>query len=76
MLDSSEKAYCQALVSLKHKDYRAASDHFDTAAPHFKDNREFVLLRETTRLLLAVKAKRESLDGTDTLENQETLSHG
>ncbi len=76
MLNSCEKAYCEALLALKHKDYRAASDHFDTAAPHFKDNQEFDLLRETTKLFLAVKAKRENLDGEEKIEIEETFSHG
>lgn len=76
MLNSSEKAYCEALLALKNKDYRAASDHFDTAAPHFRDNREFNLLSETTKLLLAVKAERESLDSKDKIEIEEVFSYG
>jgi len=76
MLDHAEKAYCLALLALKDKDYPAAFDHFDGAAPHFKDNREFNLLRQTTELLLAVKKERTKLDGDDMIELEEVLPYG
>jgi hypothetical protein len=76
MLDQVEKAYYLALLALKDKDYPAASDHFDRAAPHFKDNREFNLLKQTTELLLAVKEERTMLDGEDTIELEEVLPYG
>jgi len=76
MLNQSEKSYCEALLALKHKDYRVAADHFDAAALHFKDNREFNLLKETTNLLLAVKAKRQKLDSKDKIEIEEVFSYG
>ena len=74
MLNSSEKAYCQALLALKGREYQMASSHFDAAAPYFKDNREFNLLRETTGLLLAVKAEWERLNDRDTIEIEEVFS--
>ncbi len=76
MLDQVEKAYCLALLALRDKDYPAASDHFNKAAPHFKDNAEFNLLRQTTDLLLAVKKERTKLDSEDTIEIEEMLSYG
>jgi len=76
MLNQSEKAYCEALLDLKHKDYRAAAEHFDAAVLNFKDNREFNLLRETTNLLLAVKAERQGLDSKDKIEIEEVFSYG
>ena len=57
MLNQSEKAYCQALLALRNKDYRAAVEFFDRAAPYFTENKEFNLLRETNRLLVAVKER-------------------
>ncbi len=76
MLDQAEKAYYLALLALKDKDYPAASDHFNRAAPHFKGNREFNLLRQTTELLLAVKKERTKLDGDDMIELEEVLPYG
>ena len=76
MLDQAEKAYCLALLALKDNDYPAASDHFDRAALHFKDNREFNLLRQTTELLLAVKKERTKLNGDDMIELEEVLPYG
>ena len=76
MLDRAEKAYCLALLALKDKDYPAASDHFDRAAPRFKDNREFNLLRQSTELLLAVKKERVKLHAEDTIEREEVLPYG
>ncbi|MFQ6008459.1 MAG: hypothetical protein ACE5K8_05840 [Candidatus Zixiibacteriota bacterium] len=76
MLNSSEKAYCEALLALQRKDYQAASVHFDTAAPYFKDNREFNLFHETTKLMLAVKEERQRLNSQDQIEIKEVYSHG
>ncbi len=76
MLSDAEKAYCLALEALKRKDYPAASNHFDKAVPHFKNNREFNLLRQTTELLLAVKEERKKLDGEDMIELEEVLPYG
>ncbi len=69
MLNAGEKAFCQALVALKARDYQRATDYFDQAAPFFPGNQEFVLLKETTALLCAVKEElrqieEDSLDPT------------
>jgi hypothetical protein len=76
MLNASEKAYCEALQALKRKDYQAATSHFDAAADYFKNNREFTLLRETTRLLLAVRRERQRWESADRIEIEEVFSHG
>jgi hypothetical protein len=76
MLNSSEKAYCEALLALQRKDYHAASARFDTAAPYFKDNREFNLFHETTKLMLAVKKERQRLNSQDQIEIEEVFSRG
>jgi hypothetical protein len=76
MLEQEEKAYCLALLALKDKDYPAASGHFNRVASHFKDNREFNLLRQTTELLLVVKEERTKLDSDDTIEIEEVLPYG
>jgi hypothetical protein len=54
MLNSSEKAYCQALESL--------ARNFDAAAPDFANNEEFGLLHQTTRVLCSVKAELAALE--------------
>ena len=76
MLNPSEKAYCQALLALKDKEYRIASEYFDRAASEFQTNREFALYRETTRLLLAVRQELAVLENEDKLEIEETFPHG
>ena len=75
MLNQSEKAYCQALLALKNRDYRAATDFFDRAAPYFRENREFNLLRETNRLLVAVKERLAAADHEE-IEVEETIPNG
>jgi hypothetical protein len=62
MLNSSEKAYCQALESLARKQYREALRYFDAAAPDFANNEEFGLLHQTTRVLCSVKAELAALE--------------
>lgn len=76
MLNPSEKAYCQALLALKKKDYRAAQVMFDKAAADFRNNREFNILRETTALLIEVKKEIGSSPDSDRLEIKETFSNG
>ncbi len=76
MLNTSEKAYCLALLALKRKDYRSAVEQFDKAAPYFKDDKEFNLYRESTRLLLAVKLEVEHIEDEDRLEIEETFQNG
>ncbi|MEW5796902.1 MAG: hypothetical protein AB1772_11155 [Candidatus Zixiibacteriota bacterium] len=55
MLDPGEKAYFQALQALSERRYQQAAGYFDQAAEFFGNNQEFLLLRDTTRLLLEVK---------------------
>ena len=74
MIKPSEKAYRLALVSLKEKKYSLAAGYFDRAAIDFSHDREFVLLRETTRLLVAVKRKQTS--GGERLDIEEVFTNG
>jgi len=78
MLNPDEKAYLQALQALRDKQYGQAVGHFDRAAEVFGNNREFSLLRETTRLLLEVKRTIAAAEGRndDVLTNEESLSYG
>ena len=77
MLKSAEKAYCLALQALKRREYRTAVDHFDQAAPGFENNSEFDLLREATRLLVAVQKEMHGPDEADSsLEIEEVFSNG
>ena len=77
MLKSTEKAYCLALQSLKRKEYRTAADYFDQAAPGFENNSEFDLLREATRLLVAVQKEMRGPDEADSrLEIEEVFTNG
>lgn len=71
MLSSSEKAYCLALTALKEKDYRNAIIQFDRASEEFGSNKEFTLLSESTRLLVAVK---EELGGGKPVSKDELIT--
>ena len=70
MLSQAEKAYCQALTALKNGEYKSAADLFEQAAAGFTDDKEFALLRETTRLLVDVK-DRLAEHGDNKLEIEE-----
>jgi hypothetical protein len=77
MLDPMEKAYCLALESLRRKDYTSALTLLDRAAPRFSEDRDFRLLHESTRLLVAVK--RELGGSTmveEKLEIEEVFTRG
>ncbi len=76
MLRPEEKAYCQALLALKRKDYVGAMRYFDQAAPGFADSKEFNLYRETTRLLLVVKDKLAELANEDRIDIEEATTNG
>lgn len=76
MLSPSEKAYYFALQSLKEKRYSLASDYFDRAAPEFSQEREFILLRETIRLLVAVKRELQSGSDNSRLDLEEVFTNG
>jgi len=76
MLKPAEKAYAQALLALKRKDYPSARAFFDEAAPAFAEDKEFNLLRETTRLLTVVKTKLADYDNEDKIEIEEAFSDG
>lgn len=62
MLKPAEKSYIHALDCLRRKDYREALKHFDSAASHFANNKDFNLLHETVRLLLSVKTELGRFD--------------
>lgn len=76
MLKPAEKAYFQALTALKYKDYQAAAEQFDKAAPFFEKDKEFGILRETTRLLVATKAELRSLEQQESISIEESFSDG
>lgn len=62
MLSDSEKAVFKGLMALKNKDYPSASGFFRTAENQFADSIEFLILKETTDLLLAVKEEIVELE--------------
>jgi|WetSurMetagenome_2_1015567.scaffolds.fasta_scaffold1547202_2 hypothetical protein len=78
MLTSAEKAYCLALLALKHKEFRKAVDLFEEAAPGFENNQEFNLLWETTRLLVAVRDELKTREGgiEERIQIEEVYSYG
>ena len=77
MLNPSEKAYCLALQALKQRRYQQAAGYFERAAAYFEGNQEFSLLRETTRVLVAVKREMAAADtDDDTLVIEEVFSDG
>lgn len=55
MLNRPEKEYYLALAALRNKEYIMALKHFDRASAFFQTNKEFNLLYETTKTLMAVK---------------------
>lgn len=71
-----EKAFIQALMALKRKDYGSASEYFEMAAPYFRGNKEFRLLRETNRLLLAVKKELKNPGIENRIEIEEMFTNG
>jgi len=76
MLNASEKAYYLALKALKDRDYGVASEQFEKAAPMYRENKEFVLLRKSVQLLLAVKKEIAGNAESEKLEILETFSNG
>ncbi len=76
MLKPAEKAYFQALAALKDKDYETAAEQFEKAAPFFEQNEEFGILRKTTRLLVAVTEELRKLEKEESLNIEESFSHG
>jgi len=78
MFRPSEKAYCQALLALRDRDFRRAKHWFDKAAQDHGEDQELALLKETTELLLAVKEElaRQAARGEDELKIEEVFSNG
>lgn len=76
MLKPAEKAYFQALKALKDKDYQAAAEQFDKAAPFFENDQEFRIFSETTRLLVAVTEELKKFEQDESLLIEESFSHG
>ncbi len=62
LLESAEKAYCQALLALKAGEYEQAADWFLVASPQFANNREFLVLHESTRLLVEVRQQLQTAE--------------
>ncbi len=62
MSNDPRKAYLRAVQSLKEKDYPATMGFLKSAEIQFADDIDFRILRETTRLLLAVKEEIFELD--------------
>lgn len=76
MLRKQEKAYCQALLALKNKEYQVAAEYFDKAAAAFGQNEEFNLLRETNHLLVIVKNRLAAEEANERIAIEELSSHG
>ena len=76
MLSENEKAYCQALLALKLKDYQKAVENFDRAAVNFGTNGEFNLLYQSTRLLMEVKQELAGATMKNPSEEKELIING
>ena len=76
MLNPAEKEYFRALEALRRKEYRLAAEHFDKAVPQFKKDGEFVLLRETNRLLVSVTKELSLLESDNELQIEEIFTDG
>lgn len=75
MLNQAEKAYILALKSVAAQRYESAVVYFEQAADSFRDNVEFNLIREATRLLVAVKLELAGGEKAD-LAEIETITSG
>ena len=76
MLSENEKAYCQALLALKSKDYLKALASFEKGAQTFGTNGEFNLLYQSTRLLVEVKKELAGAVENNPLEEKEFIING
>lgn len=76
MLSEHEKAYCQALLALKQKEYSQALESFEKAAGANGTNGEFNLLYQSTRLLIKVKNELAGETLTKPLEEKELIING
>lgn len=76
MLSEAEKAYCQALSLLKERDYNKALDFFEKAQTAFGTNSEFILLYESTRLLVSVKEELAKTNLGASVEKKELIING
>jgi len=76
MLSEHEKAYCQALMALKRKEYSNALESFEKAASGYGTNNEFILLYQSTRLLVEVKKELAGSAPTIRLEEKELIING
>ncbi len=76
MLSGGEKEYCAALLALKRKDYKTAIERFEKAAPYFKDDKEFNIFLQTTRLLVAVKDELARPMNHERLDIEEVFPNG
>ena len=76
MLNPAEKDYFRALEALRRKEYRLATEHFDKAVPQFEKDGEFILLRETNRLLVSVATELARLEEDNELQIEEIFTDG
>lgn len=76
MLSEHEKAYSQALLALKRKEYSKALENFEKAAEGYGTNDEFNLLYQSTRLLVEVKKELAGAAPTIRLEEKELIING
>ena len=73
MLKQAEKAYYFALQALKAKQYAKALNYFHSAGDYFKDNQEFLILRDTTELLMTVKGQIAEASGASVAKDESIL---
>ena len=76
MLSENEKAYCQALLALRRKDYLKALVSFEKAAQAFGTNGEFNLLYQSTRVLVEVQNELAGVAVNNPLEEKELIVNG
>jgi hypothetical protein len=63
-------------MAVRQKEYLRASEQFDRAAAYFRQDEEFGILRESTRLLLEVKKELARLGKENELQIEEVFSDG
>ena len=75
MLSEHEKAYSQALLALKRKEYSNALESFEKAASGYGTNGEFILLYQSTRVLFEIKRELAANAGISS-EEKELIING
>jgi len=78
MSEASDRAFREALTALRERRFDQAAGFFREAASGLDGDADYLLMAETTNLLLAVKEEiaRQSGLQDETIEIEEMFTHG